>query len=54
LRLGLGLWQSVPATFAVEGLIVRGRDRALHAVHQSQGSHRTIAWWAFIALLVVL
>jgi membrane-bound metal-dependent hydrolase YbcI (DUF457 family) len=53
-RVGLGLWNSVPATFAVEGLMfllavvlyaktTRARDRA--------GS---IGWWAFVALLLLL
>lgn len=53
-RLGLSLWNSLPATFAVEGAMfalaivlyvrsTRARDRV-----------GTIAWWAFVALLLAL
>jgi hypothetical protein len=53
-RLGLSLWSSLPATFAVEGTMfalaillylqsTRPRDRV-----------GTIAWWAFVALLLAL
>ena len=53
-RLGLSLWNSLPATFAVEGAMfalaialyvqsTRARDRV-----------GTVAWWAFVALLLAL
>jgi hypothetical protein len=53
-RLGLSLWNSLPATFAVEGAMfalaivlyvrsTRARDRV-----------GTIAWWAFVTLLLAL
>jgi len=53
-RLGLGLWQSVPATFAVEGLMFAAGIALYMQSTKVKDRIGTVAWWAFIALLVVL
>ena len=53
-RLGLGLWQSVPATFAVEGLMFAAGIALYMQSTKAKDRIGTVAWWAFIALLVVL
>jgi membrane-bound metal-dependent hydrolase YbcI (DUF457 family) len=53
-RLGLGLWQSVPATFAVEGLMFAAGIALYMQSTKAKDRIGTAAWWAFIALLVVL
>jgi membrane-bound metal-dependent hydrolase YbcI (DUF457 family) len=53
-RLGLGLWQSLPATFAVEGLMFATGVVLYAQVTKSRDRIGTIAWWAFVALLVAL
>jgi len=53
-RLGLALWQSWPATFAVEGsMFVAGIALYMQST-KAKDRIGTVAWWAFIALLVVL
>jgi membrane-bound metal-dependent hydrolase YbcI (DUF457 family) len=53
-RLGLGLWQSLPATFAVEGLMFAAGIALYMQSTKAKDRIGTVAWWAFIALLVVL
>jgi len=53
-RLGLGLWQSVPATFAVEGLMFAAGIALYMQSTKVKDRIGTVAWWALIALLVVL
>ena len=53
-RLGLGLWQSLPATFAVEGLMFAAGIALYMQSTKSQDRIGTIAWWAYIVLLVIL
>jgi len=53
-RLGLSLWNSLPATFAVEGLMF-----AVAVVLYSKTTHArdragTIAWWVLVGLLLAL
>jgi len=53
-KLGLGLWQSIPATFAVEGLLFAvGVALYVHAT-RSKDRVGSVAWWAFFALLLAL
>ncbi len=54
MRLGLGLWQSVPATFAVEGLMFAAGIALYLQSTKSKDRVGTIAWWAMIGLLLVL
>jgi LexA-binding, inner membrane-associated putative hydrolase len=54
MRLGLSLWQSVPATFAVEGLMFAAGIALYMQATKAKDRIGTVAWWAFIALLVVL
>src|SRR5712692_9816767 len=53
-RLGLGLWQSWPATFAVEGLMFLAAIALYTGTTRSRDRVGTIAWWALIALLLGL
>ena len=53
-RLGLGLWQSLPATFAVEGLMFAAGIALYMQSTKAKDRTGTIAWWAFVALLLVL
>jgi membrane-bound metal-dependent hydrolase YbcI (DUF457 family) len=53
-RLGLSLWQSLPATFAVEGLMFAAGIAIYVRVTKGRDRTGTIAWWAFVALLVAL
>ncbi len=53
-RLGLGLWQSIPATFAVEGLMFAAGIALYMQSTKAKDRIGTLAWWAFIALLVAL
>ena len=54
MRFGLGLWQSVPATFAVEGLMFAAGIALYMQFTKAKDRTGTIAWWAFVALLLVL
>jgi membrane-bound metal-dependent hydrolase YbcI (DUF457 family) len=53
-RFGLGLWRSIPATFAVEGLMFAAGIALYMQSTKAKDRIGTGAWWAFIALLVVL
>ncbi len=53
-RLGLGLWQSLPATFAVEGLMFAAGIALYMQSTKAKDRTGTVAWWAFVALLLVL
>ena len=53
-RLGLSLWDSLPATFAVEGLMFAGAIAIYVHATRSKDRIGTIAWWAMIALLLAL
>ena len=53
-RLGLGLWQSLPATFAVEGLMFAAGIALYLQSTKARDRIGTVAWWAFIALLLIL
>jgi len=53
-RFGLSLWNSLPATFAVEGLMFAA-GVAIYARHtRAKGRNGTIAWWALVGLLLAL
>lgn len=54
IRLGLGLWQSVPATFAVEGLMFAAGIALYMQSTKSKDRIGTVAWWALISLLLAL
>jgi membrane-bound metal-dependent hydrolase YbcI (DUF457 family) len=53
-KLGLGLWQSIPATFAVEGLLFAAGTALYVRATQSKDRIGTVAWWAFVGLLLAL
>ena len=53
-RLGLGLWRSLPATFAVEGLMFAAGIALYAGATKSRDRAGTIALWVFIALLVAM
>jgi membrane-bound metal-dependent hydrolase YbcI (DUF457 family) len=53
-KLGLGLWRSIPATFAVEGLLFAAGIAVYVQVTASRDRVGSIAWWAFVALLLAL
>jgi FtsH-binding integral membrane protein len=53
-KLGLGLWQSIPGTFAVEGLMFAVGVVLYLQATQSRDRIGSIAWWAFVGLLLAL
>jgi len=53
-KLGLGLWQSIPATFAVEGAMFASGIALYVGATRSKDRIGSIAWWAFVALLLAL
>jgi membrane-bound metal-dependent hydrolase YbcI (DUF457 family) len=53
-RLGLSLWQSIPATFAVEGLMFAAGISLYVQATKSKDRIGTVAWWAMIGLLLAL
>jgi len=53
-RLGLGLWQSLPWTFAVEGLMFAAGVALYMRSTKAKDRIGTIAWWAMIVLLLAL
>jgi hypothetical protein len=53
-RLGLGLWESWPATFAVEGLLFAAAVVLYLQSTRAKDRIGTVAWWAFIAVLLAL
>ena len=54
MRFGLSLWQSVLATFAVEGLMFAAGIALYMQSTKAKDRTGTIAWWGFVALLLVL
>lgn len=53
-KLGLGLWRSIPATFAVEGILFAAGAAIYVQATRSRDRIGSIAWWAFVALLLAL
>ena len=53
-RLGLGLWQSMPAIFAVEGLMFAAAIALYMRSTKSRDRIGTLAWWAMVGLLLAL
>jgi membrane-bound metal-dependent hydrolase YbcI (DUF457 family) len=53
-RLGLSLWQSIPATFAIEGLLFAAGIAVYVKATKSRDRIGTIAWWAMVGLLLAL
>jgi len=53
-RLGLGLWRSIPATFAVEGLMFAAGIAIYVRATKSKDRIGSIAWWAMVGLLLAL
>jgi FtsH-binding integral membrane protein len=53
-KLGLGLWRSIPATFAVEGALFAAGIAIYVRATRNRDRIGSIAWWAFVALLIAL
>jgi LexA-binding, inner membrane-associated putative hydrolase len=53
-RLGLDLWRSWPATFAVEGLMFAAAVALYTKTTSARDRTGAIAWWALVALLLLL
>jgi hypothetical protein len=53
-RLGLSLWNSLPATFAVEGLMFALAIAVYVRLTRARDRTGTIAWWALIGVLLAL
>ena len=53
-RLGLGLWQSIEATFAIEGLMFAVGIAVYVRSTRSKDRIGTAAWWAMVGLLLAL
>lgn len=53
-RLGLSLWNSLPATFAVEGLMFAAAVALYVKTTHARDRAGTIAWWALVGLLLAL
>lgn len=53
-KLGLNLWRSVPATFAVEGLMFAAGIALYVRATKSRDRIGTIAWWAMVGVLLAL
>ena len=53
-RLGLGLWQSMPAIFAVEGLMFAAAIALYMRSTKIRDRIGTLAWWAMVGLLLAL
>jgi membrane-bound metal-dependent hydrolase YbcI (DUF457 family) len=53
-KLGLNLWQSIPATFAVEGLMFAAGIVLYVRATKSKDRVGTIAWWAMVGVLLAL
>jgi hypothetical protein len=53
-KLGLGLWRSIPATFAVEGALFAAGIAVYVRATRSKDRVGSIAWWAFVILLLAL
>jgi hypothetical protein len=53
-KLGLGLWRSITATFAVEGLMFAVGIAVYVQATKSRDRIGTIAWWAMVGVLLAL
>jgi LexA-binding, inner membrane-associated putative hydrolase len=53
-KLGLSLWQSIPATFAVEGLMFAAGIAIYVRATRSRDRTGALAWWAMVGLLLAL
>lgn len=53
-KLGLSLWQSIPATFAVEGLMFAAGIALYVSATKSRDRTGTLAWWTMVGLLLAL
>jgi len=53
-RFGLALWNSLPATFAVEGLMFALAVALYARLTRASDRTGTIAWWALIGVLALL
>jgi hypothetical protein len=53
-KLGLGLWRSIPATFAVEGILFAAGVALYVIATRSRDRIGSVAWWAYVALLLAL
>jgi hypothetical protein len=53
-KLGLGLWQSIPATFAIEGLMFALGIAVYMQSTKSKDRIGTVAWWVMVGLLLAL
>jgi drug/metabolite transporter (DMT)-like permease len=53
-RVGLSLWNSLPATFAVEGLMFALAVALYMRLTRASDRTGTIAWWVLIGVLVLL
>ena len=53
-KLGLGLWRSLPATFAVEGTLFAAGVALYVRATRSKDRIGSVAWWAYVALLLAL
>lgn len=53
-KLGLSLWQSIPATFAVEGLMFVAGIAIYVQATKSKDRIGTVAWWVMVGLLLAL
>jgi FtsH-binding integral membrane protein len=53
-KLGLDLWRSIPATFAVEGLMFAAGIALYVRTTRSKDRIGRIAWWAMVGLLMAL
>ena len=53
-KLGLSLWQSLPATFTVEGLMFAAGIAVYARSTRSKDRIGTVAWWVMVGLLLAL
>jgi hypothetical protein len=53
-RLGLGLWRSIPATFAVEGIMFAAGIALYVQATRAKDRIGVIAWWGMVVLLLAL
>jgi len=53
-KLGLNLWRSIPATFAVEGLMFAAGIALYSRATKSRDRIGSIGWWAMVGLLLAL
>jgi len=53
-RFGLGLWNSLPATFVVEGLMFAAAVVLYARITRAKDRTGAIVWWALVALLVAM